>query len=97
MTKGTTSKGERHTKAHTECRRCGRISFHMQKQRCASCSYPAASMRRYNWSVKQKGRRTQGVGRLRSLKSVHRRFTNGFREGTVAKPKAKKTTAVTAA
>lgn len=79
--------GERHTKSHTQCRRCGKISFHFQKQRCASCSYPAKTMRRYEWSVKAKGRRTEGTGRLRNLKDVHRRFKNNFREGSVASKK----------
>jgi large subunit ribosomal protein L37e len=87
MTKGTTSKGERHTKSHTACRRCGKVSFHLQKQSCSSCSYPRATMRQYNWSVKAKGRRTQGTGRLRHLKIVQRRARNGFREGQTAKKK----------
>lgn len=38
-----------------------------------------------NWSEKAKRRRTTGTGRMRHLKLVHRRFKNGFREGTVAK------------
>ena len=38
--------GKRHTKTHTLCRRCGRRSFHIQKARCSSCSYPAKSMRK---------------------------------------------------
>lgn len=42
-------------------------------------------MRKYNWSEKACRRRTQGVGRMRYMKKVFRRFRNGFREGTVAK------------
>ncbi|KAK2147452.1 hypothetical protein LSH36_552g01136 [Paralvinella palmiformis] len=38
-----------------------------------------------NWSEKAKRRRTQGVGRMRHMKKVFRRFRNGFREGTVPK------------
>ena len=38
-----------------------------------------------NWSVKAIGRKTTGTGRVRYLKTLPRRFKNGFREGTVAK------------
>jgi large subunit ribosomal protein L37e len=41
-----------------------------------------------NWGKKAVRRRTEGVGRMRYLKTVGRRFKNGFREGTVAAPKA---------
>lgn len=40
-----------------------------------------------NWSVKAKRRKTTGTGRMRYLKTVRRKFRNGFREGTVAKPR----------
>ncbi|KAK7487531.1 hypothetical protein BaRGS_00021233 [Batillaria attramentaria] len=42
-----------------------------------------------NWSEKSQRRRTTGTGRMRYLKKVQRRFRNGFREGTVPKPKRK--------
>merc|ERR1719150_1621035 len=87
MTKGTSSFGKRINKTHTGCRRCGRRSFHIQKKGCASCAYPCPKMRRYNWSVKAKRRRTTGTGRMRYLKLVQRRFRNGFREGTTPKPR----------
>jgi large subunit ribosomal protein L37e len=41
------------------------------------------------WGQKAKRRRTTGTGRMRHLKSLPRRFKNGFREGTVAKPAKK--------
>ena len=85
MTKGTSSKGTHNRKAHCLCVRCGKSSYHIQKKRCASCGYPAAKMRKYNWSVKAKRRRTTGTGRMRYMKHVPRRFKNGFREGTQAK------------
>lgn len=69
------------------CKRCGSRSYHMQKKTCSSCAYPAAKMRSYNWGQKAKGRRTTGTGRMRHLKSMSRRFKNGFREGT-AKPRS---------
>ncbi|XP_020714316.1 probable 60S ribosomal protein L37-A isoform X1 [Ceratitis capitata] len=86
-TKGTSSFGKRHNKTHTLCRRCGRSSYHIQKSTCSQCGYPAAKLRSYNWSVKAKRRKTTGTGRVRYLKVVRRRFRNGFREGTQAKPK----------
>lgn len=43
-----------------------------------------------NWSVKAKRRKTTGTGRCRYLKVVRRRFRNGFREGTQAKPRKAK-------
>ncbi|KAJ1454149.1 ribosomal protein L37e-domain-containing protein [Pelagophyceae sp. CCMP2097] len=88
MTKGTSSFGKRHSKSHTTCRRCGKVSFHLQKKVCASCGYPGAKMRRFNWSAKGLRRRTQGTGRMAYMKDMPRKFKNGFREGVQAKPKA---------
>lgn len=67
--------------------RCGKKSFHIQHKSCSSCSYPLASMRKFNWSEKAKRRRTTGTGRMRYLKTMTRRFKNGFREGTTAPSK----------
>ena len=89
QTKGTTSFGKRTSKSHTTCRRCGRRSFHIQKGVCSSCGYPAKKMRRYNWGAKAKRRRTNGTGRMKYLKTMSRRFKNGFREGTQAKKVSK--------
>ncbi|KAH7185564.1 60S ribosomal protein L37 [Fusarium flagelliforme] len=61
-----------------ECRR----SLHIQKHECSSCGYPAAKIRKYNWSEKAKRRKTVGTGRTRYLKDVSRRFKNGFQTGT---------------
>ncbi|KAH9479904.1 60S ribosomal protein L37A [Psilocybe cubensis] len=52
---------------------------------CASCGYPSAKIRSYEWGQKAKRRKTTGTGRMRYLKDVSRRFKNGFRENTVAK------------
>ena len=35
-----------------------------------------------NWGEKAKRRKTTGSGRMRSLKHVSRKFSNGFRTGT---------------
>ncbi|KAJ1651586.1 60S ribosomal protein L37B [Dispira simplex] len=83
----TTSFGRRHTKTHSMCRRCGQRAFHNQKKRCASCGYPSAKIRSYNWSEKAKRRKTTGTGRMRYLKNVPRRAKNGFREGIKAASK----------
>ncbi len=85
QTKGTTSFGKKQTKSHTACRRCGKVSFHKQKATCASCAYPAPKTRHYEWAQKAKRRRTTGTGRCAHLKTMPRRFKNGFREGTQAK------------
>ncbi|KNZ62119.1 60S ribosomal protein L37-A [Puccinia sorghi] len=45
MTKGTSSFGKRHSKTHTQCRRCGRRSFH--KQHKSQSSSPIA----HTWRV----------------------------------------------
>ncbi|CAO1636724.1 unnamed protein product [Parajaminaea phylloscopi] len=88
MTKGTTSMGKRHTKSHTLCRRCGRRSFHKQHSTCASCGYPAAKTRSYEWGQKAKRRRTTGTGRMRHLSGVARKAKNGFRTGVATSKKA---------
>ncbi len=85
MTKGTTSMGKRHNKTHTICRRCGSSSYHIQKGVCSMCGYPAAKTRTFNWSEKAKRRKTTGTGRMRYMKTMTRRFKNGFREGKQAK------------
>ncbi|KAM0750724.1 hypothetical protein T439DRAFT_325780 [Meredithblackwellia eburnea MCA 4105] len=92
MTKGTQAFGKRHTKSHTLCRRCGRRSLHKQHKTCASCGYPAAKIRSYEWGQKAKRRKTTGTGRMSYLKNVSRRFKNGFREGTTATRKTKAST-----
>ncbi|CAJ0581491.1 unnamed protein product, partial [Mesorhabditis spiculigera] len=87
MTKGTQAFGKKHNKTHTLCRRCGRSSYHIQKHTCASCGFPAARKRTYQWGMKSIRRRTTGTGRMRHMKIVHQKFKNGFRAGGVAKPK----------
>mmetsp|Transcript_24534 Transcript_24534/g.24773 ORF Transcript_24534/g.24773 Transcript_24534/m.24773 type:complete len:94 (+) Transcript_24534:89-370(+) len=87
MTKGTQSFGKRHTKTHTACQRCGKISFHKQKKVCSSCCYPGKKIKTYNWAKKAKRRRTTGTGRMSHLKTIPRRAKHGFREGTTAKSK----------
>ncbi|OAA53486.1 Ribosomal protein L37e [Niveomyces insectorum RCEF 264] len=84
MTKGTSSFGKRHNKTHVLCRRCGLRAMHVQKKECASCGYPSAKIRKYNWSEKAKRRKTTGTGRMRHLSGVPRRFKNGFRTGAPA-------------
>ena len=80
MTKGTTSQGPRHLKAHTFCRRCGRRAFHRQKKECGACGFPRTTMRRYDGVYgKVRGRKGQGTGRMKYLKDIPRKFKNNFR------------------
>ena len=84
MTKGTTSQGPRHLKAHTFCRRCGRRAFHRQKKECGACGFPRTTMRRYDGVYRKvRGRKGQGTGRMKYLKDVPRKFRNGFRNENV--------------
>ena len=86
MGHGTPSFGGKHNKSHVLCRRCGKRSYHYQKQQCASCGYgKTTGMRSFNHQAKAHRRRTEGTGRMRFLKTLPRRFKNGFREGGVAK------------
>eukprot|EP00919_Chromeraceae_sp_WS-2016_P037437 GHVR01089261.1.p1 GENE.GHVR01089261.1~~GHVR01089261.1.p1 ORF type:complete len:100 (+),score=8.85 GHVR01089261.1:32-331(+) len=89
--KGTGSFGKRHGKSHMLCIRCGNRAYHIQKKTCASCGYPDAKKRRYNWSIKAKRRNTTGTGRMRYLKHLPRRFKSGFKEGIKPIPSATKT------
>eukprot|EP00924_Labyrinthula_sp_SR-Ha-C_P003570 snap_masked-scaffold_53-processed-gene-1.82-mRNA-1 protein AED:0.13 eAED:0.13 QI:0/-1/0/1/-1/1/1/0/92 len=81
MTKGTSSFGKKHTKSHTQCRRCGKKSFHKQKKVCASCGFGhTRKMRRFHWSAKAMRRRTEGTGRMRYLKLVRKKYPEGIPE-----------------
>jgi len=86
---GTPAMGKRHKHTHGLCPRCGKRSFHHQKKTCASCGYPAAKIRSYEWAMKAKRRRAPGTGRMKYLKTIPRRFKNGFREGTTAPARRK--------
>ncbi|RMZ72959.1 60s ribosomal l37 [Pyrenophora seminiperda CCB06] len=72
----------------------GQRSLHIQKHTCASCGYPAAKTRKFNWGEKAKRRKTTGTGRMRYLKTVNRKFSNGFQTGA---PKGAKGPTVKAA
>ncbi|OIR59200.1 MAG: 60S ribosomal protein L37 [Amphiamblys sp. WSBS2006] len=80
MSKGTSAQGKRNKKVHTLCKRCGERAYHIQKKTCASCGYPSAKIRKYNWSEKAKRRKAQGTGRMRHMKEVSRKALGGFKE-----------------
>jgi len=86
---GTPCMGKRHKKTHRLCPRCGRRSMHAQKKTCAYCGYPGAKIRGFNWALKGQRRKTTGTGRCRYLKTLPRRFKNGFRAGTTAPARKK--------
>eukprot|EP00429_Kryptoperidinium_foliaceum_P041814 CAMPEP_0176106796 /NCGR_PEP_ID=MMETSP0120_2-20121206/53593_1 /TAXON_ID=160619 /ORGANISM="Kryptoperidinium foliaceum, Strain CCMP 1326" /LENGTH=128 /DNA_ID=CAMNT_0017440919 /DNA_START=84 /DNA_END=466 /DNA_ORIENTATION=+ len=58
---GTEAMGKKNKHTHGLCVRCGKRSYHMQKKKCASCGYPAAKKRSYEWSKKAKRRNAQGT------------------------------------
>ncbi|KAK2757344.1 60S ribosomal protein L37A [Arachnomyces sp. PD_36] len=66
----------------TFSRNIGKRSLHIQKHTCACCGYPAAKIRKFNWGEKGMRRKTTGTGRMRYLKTVDRKFKNGFQTGT---------------
>ena len=52
MSKGTPSRGK-HSKgqSHIPCRRCGNHSYHIRKEKCASCGYgDTAKIRNPTWN-----------------------------------------------
>ena len=53
MTKGTPSMGKKSGKtSHITCRRCGGHSYHIRKNKCASCGYGnSAKQRAFAWQV----------------------------------------------
>ncbi|MDI6888490.1 MAG: 50S ribosomal protein L37e [Methanocellales archaeon] len=53
MTKGTPSMGKRQKRTHIKCRRCGNVSYNINKKQCASCGFGKTSKRRkYSWMRK---------------------------------------------
>ena len=91
--KGTAAFGLKHQRTHGYCRRCGKNALHYQKHRCASCGFGANKKMRLftGWGQKVRARRGQGTGRMRYMKDIPRLAKNGFRTGTTAKPKERKT------
>ena len=96
--KGTGSFGKRRNKTHTLCVRCGKRSFQIQKKKCSACGYPSARTRTqgpgagslfYGHEAKAQRRVTTGTGRMRYLKSMARRFKNGFQKGETKKKASK--------
>jgi len=62
------------------------VAFHIQKKICAPCGYPAAKIRKYNWSVKAKRRKTTGTGRMRHLDIVRRYLFSTTTSTTLESP-----------
>ena len=59
MGRGTPSFGKRHTKTHTQCRRCGRMSYHKQNKMCSACGFGKTTrIRKYGWAKKTQQRKT---------------------------------------
>lgn len=50
---GTPSQGKKNKTVHVKCRRCGETSYHLTKERCASCGFGESAKRRdYAWQSK---------------------------------------------
>ncbi|GAB6880416.1 50S ribosomal protein L37e [Halorubrum gandharaense] len=50
---GTPSQGKKNKTVHVKCRRCGEASYHLTKERCASCGFGKSAKRRdYAWQSK---------------------------------------------
>lgn len=90
MTKGTSSMGKHgQGHSHTLCIRCGSRAWHKQKKQCGKCGYPAKKIRGYNWSKKALRRKSTGTGRCRYLKTLPRKFKNGFRSDSTPAARTK--------
>lgn len=52
MVKGTPAMGKKHRITHIRCRRCGRVSYRLDKKYCSACGYGATSkIRKYSWQT----------------------------------------------
>ncbi|MDY6778495.1 MAG: 50S ribosomal protein L37e [Candidatus Nanohaloarchaea archaeon] len=52
---GKFRKGKKNKKIHGKCRRCGKKSFHLKKQECASCGFGRSKKRRdFDWQKDRK-------------------------------------------
>jgi large subunit ribosomal protein L37e len=53
MVKGTPSMGKRIGIKHIRCRRCGKVSYRVDKKYCSYCGYGRSSKwRKYAWQNK---------------------------------------------
>lgn len=68
MVKGTPSFGKHQTISHIRCKRCGRHTYHIKKQRCSACGFPRAKIRQEAWRWKtfnRKGRKDLKIGHMK--------------------------------
>jgi large subunit ribosomal protein L37e len=50
MAKGTPAFGKKVGIKHIRCRRCGRVSFHVRKGKCAACGFgKTKKIRKFKW------------------------------------------------
>ena len=66
MSKGTPSFGKHQKIIHIKCKRCGRHSYHIRKQKCSACGFPRAKIRNEGWRWK-----TFNRSRRKDLKIKH--------------------------
>jgi len=48
--------GKKNKVIHIRCRRCGRHSYHIRKEKCSVCGYPRAKFRNEGWRWKKSNR-----------------------------------------
>lgn len=82
MSKGTASFGKKNKRNNEMCRRCGRQTYHKQKDSCASCAYPEPKMRTPG-SLKARRRRNVGTGRMRHMRKEMRAALSGHKGNPV--------------
>ncbi|OYT42572.1 MAG: 50S ribosomal protein L37e [Candidatus Aenigmarchaeota archaeon ex4484_224] len=55
MVKGTPSMGKKNKVIFIRCRRCGHVSYRIDKKYCTHCGYGRSKkLRKYNWRRKKK-------------------------------------------
>ena len=77
MSKGTASFGKKNKINHLTCVRCGSVSFHKRKQKCAACAYPEPKWKR-NISDKTQEKKNK-PSRRRHLNKTLKSKRSGFK------------------
>jgi large subunit ribosomal protein L37e len=85
MAKGTPSFGKKIGVKHIRCRRCGRVSFHVKKGRCAACGFgETKTMKSFNWNPRNYRRERKhqtglrkGIQKLKGVRNPVNRPKSG--------------------
>lgn len=82
MSKGTPSFGKKNKRNHLLCPRCGRMAYHKQIRKCASCAFPEAK-RRTPASLKAHRRKGYGVGGMKYMKKEMKKARSGYQSNPI--------------